>query len=81
MPKNTIEDMRNHLFAQLERLGDEEMNPEALSQEITRAKAITGVAQAIVNSAKVEVDMVKATRGEFIPSSSFMNKKSLGDGK
>jgi hypothetical protein len=66
MPRNKIEDLRNHLFATLEALQDEE-NP----MEIDRAKAIADIANVIVNSAKVEVDFLKVTgkdRGTgFIP--------------
>jgi hypothetical protein len=72
MPKNKIEDLRNHLFATLEALQDEE-NP----MDIERAKAISDVAQVIVNSAKIEVDYIKAlgrTEGTgFIPSERMIN--------
>jgi hypothetical protein len=72
--KNKIEDLRNHLFAQLERLGDEnEMkNPLKLEKEIAKAKAIADVAKIIVESAKVEVQFIEATFSQnatgFIPS-------------
>lgn len=72
MPKNKIEDLRNHLFATLEALQDEE-NP----MEIERAKTIADVAQVIVNSAKIEVDFVRATgRSQgtgFIPDERLLN--------
>lgn len=54
--KNKIEDLRNHLFATLEALQDKEQ-----PMDIERARAIADVAQVIVNSAKVEVDFVRAT--------------------
>lgn len=64
--KNKIEDLRNHLFATLESLQDDE-NP----MDINRAKAIADVAQVIVNSAKIEVDFIRATGRDggtgFIP--------------
>ncbi|MCF4988764.1 hypothetical protein GIW56_02500 [Pseudomonas gessardii] len=53
--KNKIEDLRNHLFVTIESLLDTEK-----PMEIGRAKAIAEVAQVMINSAKVEVDMVKA---------------------
>lgn len=56
MPKNKIEDLRNHLFATIEGLLDEE-KPMC----IERAKAVADVAQTIINSAKVEVEYLKAT--------------------
>lgn len=54
--KNKIEDLRNHLFATLEALRDDEK-----PMDIERAQAIAGVAQVIVNSAKVENDHIKLT--------------------
>ncbi len=71
--RNKIEDLRNHLFAQLERLGDDESmkNPLKREAEIQRAKAIKDIAQVVVNSAKVEVEAMKVIGGGgsgFIPS-------------
>lgn len=55
-PTNTIETLREHLFFTLEGLRDKE-NP----MDIERAKAVCDVAQTIINSAKVEVDAIRAT--------------------
>lgn len=53
--KNKIEDLRNHLFETLEALKDDEK-----PMDIERAKVIADVAQVIVNSAKAEVDFMRA---------------------
>jgi hypothetical protein len=56
MPKNKIDDLRNHLFATLEDLRDKDK-----PMEIARARAIADVASVLVASAKVEVDLLKVT--------------------
>ena len=53
---NTINDLRTELFATLRALRDP-TNP----MDIERAKAIAGVANVVVASAKVEVDFAKVT--------------------
>jgi hypothetical protein len=63
MARNKIEHLRDHLFEVIEMLKDGDM-------EIDKAKAITDVAQTIINSAKVEVDFIKTVNGngsDFIP--------------
>ncbi len=70
MPRNKIEDLRNHLFATIEGLLDEE-NP----LDIERAKTVALVSQVIVNSAKVEVDFMKKVGGKgtgFIPDDKLL---------
>ena len=47
--RNTLGDLNNHLFAQLERLGDEDLKGEQLVEEMERAKAISGIASKIIS--------------------------------
>lgn len=49
--RDTLGDLTDHLFAELERLGDEELTPEQLDAEIRRAKAVSEVAQAVISNA------------------------------
>jgi len=52
--KNTLGDLNNHLFAQLERLGEEDLEGDKLTAEINRAKAISDIAtQVIANGSLV----------------------------
>lgn len=46
--KNKLTDLNNHLFAQLERLSEEDLKGDQLLEEISRAKAVTGVASQII---------------------------------
>ena len=61
MARNKISDLRDHLFAQLERLDDDQISAEQLQVELNKAKAVAQIGSVIINSAKVEIDFIKAT--------------------
>lgn len=46
--QNTLGDLNNHLFAQLERLSDEDLKGDSLQEEITRSKAVSELATRII---------------------------------
>jgi hypothetical protein len=46
--RNSLADLNNHLFAQLERLGDEELAGDKLTTEIERGRAVAGIATQII---------------------------------
>jgi len=46
--QNKLSDLNNHLFSELERLGDEELTGDELAQEISRAFAVTHIAEQII---------------------------------
>jgi hypothetical protein len=46
--KNKLSDLNNHLFAEIERLGNEELRGEELRDEISKAHAISNIAAQIV---------------------------------
>lgn len=59
MTRNSMSDLNNHLFAQLERLGDEDMDASQLEEEIKRSKAIAGVSKEIIDNARLGFDVAK----------------------
>jgi len=57
--RNTLGDLNLHLFAQLERLGDEDLKGEALVEEMNRAKSITDVATRIISNGSLVLQVEK----------------------
>jgi hypothetical protein len=57
--KNKLTDLNNHLFAQLERLSEEQLSPEQIEQECKRAEAIVAVADQIARGADLQLKAVK----------------------
>ena len=57
--KNKIQDLNDHLFAQLERLNDEDLTPEQLDKEITRSKAVSAISGQIINNARLALDATR----------------------
>ena len=62
--KNKLADLNNHLFAQIERLSDEDITGDKLNEEINRSKAITSVSKQIIDNACLALDAQKF-RTEF----------------
>lgn len=79
MPKNSMTDLRNHLFEVMEALKDKEE-----PMDIARAKAVCDTAQVIVNSAKIEVDFLRAIDSseatEFFDMARIEERRSLAGG-
>jgi hypothetical protein len=69
--KNKLSDLNDHLFSQLERLGDEDLKGDKLQEEIDRSKAIQGIASAVIGNARLVLDAEKF-KTEY-------NKQSLPD--
>lgn len=78
--KNKLTDLNNHLFAEIERLGDEDLKGEKLKEERERAKAITGVAAQIISNAQLALDVAKAAEDYRFSKGSKL-PEMLSDGK
>ncbi|WP_140918201.1 hypothetical protein [Limnobaculum xujianqingii] len=76
--KNTLEDLNNHLFAQIERLGDEDLTSEKLETELKRSREIANIASKIVDNGRLALDVQKALgsgSAEFAPRFLEVTKK------
>ncbi len=78
--KNKLNDLNNHLFAELERLGDEELVGEKLQEEVNRANIITTVAAQIINNASL-VLKAEIAKSEFLSNKGFTMPEMLTEGK
>jgi len=75
--KNKISDLRDHMFAALERLGNENLTDEELKKEIDRSQAISEVGKVIVESAKTEVLYAKLTGKRNEEPTKFLETEEL----
>lgn len=78
MAKNKISDLCDHLFETLEALKDPDK-----PMDLDRAYAVVKVAGAIIESAKVEVDLVKAINERALetvrPGSTFFDAPAASE--
>lgn len=52
--KNTLGDLNNHLFAQLEKIGDEDLTGEELESEIKRTEAMAKISEQIIKTGELQ---------------------------
>ena len=57
--KNKISDVRNLLVQAMEDLSDRDATPEELAQTVERAKQLSSIASAYVQTVKVEIDAIR----------------------
>ncbi|MFZ2995921.1 hypothetical protein [Sphingobium sp.] len=88
--KNKLSDLNDHLFAQMERLGDEALSDDEIDKEAKRADAIVSVAEQIIKNADLQLKAATLLAGHgyhFAPHLSNIapsaERKALaqGDGK
>lgn len=57
--KNKLSDLSNHLYAQIERLGDENLSAENLEKECKRAEVMSKIAANVIGVANVSLQAIK----------------------
>jgi len=70
--KNRLSDLNDHLFAQLERLSDENLTPEEIDQEAKRGDAIVAVADQIIRTASLKIQAAKIPSDHGIDPSAHL---------
>jgi len=78
--RNTLNDLNNHLFAQLERLSDEGLSGEELNNEINRAKAVTDVATQIISNSSLVLKAMQFKDDKLNADTKMPKMLGVGDG-
>lgn len=81
--QNKLTDLNNHLFVQLERLGDDEIckDKESTMLEIARAKAVSDISTNIVEVARVCIDGIKLQEDLHISEKEMPEVLRIGNDK
>lgn len=77
--KNKLTDLNDHLFAQLERLGDEDLKGEELMTELGRTKAVTSVAKEIISNGSLLLNVHRANSDGLFNTTTGKLPKLLTD--
>lgn len=81
--KNKLSDLNNHLFEELERLNDEDLDEKQLGFEINRSKAMTNIAKSIIDNANIALEAKKHFDNMGIASAVpeiLQSQKQIGSG-
>jgi len=75
--KNKLTDLNDHLFAQMERLGDESLSDDDLEKEVKRTSSMMGIADKVIGNSTL---MLKAAelRAEYQGGQGIELPKALG---
>lgn len=79
MTKNTIKDLNDHLFAQLERLGNEELDEAGVNKEVLRTGAIVNAANKIMENGKLVIEAEKIKQEFMLPQNPLLLLSGTSD--
>lgn len=57
--KNTLSDLNNYLFEQIERLNDDDLDELGMEKEIKRCDAVTKIAKTIIENGQLSLQAKK----------------------
>jgi hypothetical protein len=60
--RNTLGDLNNYLFEQMERITDESLSGEDLERELRRTDAVTGIAETVIKNSRLALDAIEAVQ-------------------
>jgi hypothetical protein len=72
--KNKLSDLNDHLFAQIERLANEDLTPEKIETEVKRGNAIVAVADQVLRHATLQVQAAKILSDHGLDPTSHLPK-------
>jgi hypothetical protein len=76
--KNRLSDLTDHLFAAIERMGDEELSDEALDRELKRTHGIVEASDSVISAAtlvlKAKVAVTESLGGNVKLPSIFLTE-------
>lgn len=73
--KRDVNELRNHLFAQIERLSAAKLSEVQLKKEVARARPLIGLSRVVIDCAKAEVMFVKASQETGKNGNGFFHAK------
>lgn len=79
--KNKLSDLNDHLFAQLERLSDENLSAEQVAVETQRGGAIVAIADQIVRAHSLKIQAAKIMSDHGLDPSAHLVLEAAGSPK
>lgn len=79
-PRNTLSDLNNHLFMQLERLADAETE-DGIKQELNRSKAVSDIAKSVIDNGQLVLEAQRFKHDDRMDASREVPRMLTGDTK
>lgn len=77
-PRNTLNDLNNHLFEQLERLSDAGTEEE-IKQELDRSKSVSDIAKNVIENGKLVLEAQRFKHDDRMDANREVPRMLTGD--